>query len=78
MIEASCVPGGVLSILSGSPSTLHKPIFLSALNTFKTVHFKAGEVRSKLMQKLADWSEYLDGDPNAGISAVDFLLPLGK
>lgn len=45
VIEASCVPGGVLSILSGSPPTLHKPIFLSALNTFKTVHFKGGEVR---------------------------------
>lgn len=79
VIEASCGPGRVLSILSASPSTLHKSIFLSALNMFQaSCKLKGKNIRSKLMQKLRSWSEYLDGDSNATRSAVDFLLPQGK
>lgn len=70
--DASCVPGGVLSILF-----VH--FILSALNIFKTsCTVEGGKVRSKLMQKLPGWSGYLDSDSNGMRSAVDFPLPQGK
>lgn len=76
--KASCVPGGVF-ICSFCPLHINPYSFLSALNIFKTCcTLERGKVRSKLMQKLPGWSEYLDSDSDAMRSAEDFPLPQGK